>query len=1153
MSQSASVLGIEANTSQRHAADPAASVWVSASAGTGKTKVLTDRVLSLLVTGSEPQKLLCLTFTRAAAAEMETRVAGRLGAWTMLDDDVLVADLSDLLGYTPDAVQLRTARQLFAKVLDTPGGMNIQTIHAFCQSVLRRFPLEAGMAPHFRLMDERDADEMLVQAREVVLAQARTGGDDTLAAALAEVTRHLHELAFPTLLASLTADRGRLRRLLDSHGGVDPLIEVIFEHLGVAPGTTPEALLVEASDPTSYDQIGLKLAAEALMNSSDRDAERGRMIDAWTLPVATSAPDFDSYAGVYLTAKRHSGSIEIRKTLMTKKTAEAFPGSLQVLEVEAARIARTLLTVRAATTANSTAALLRFAEALLDSYQRQKEDRALIDYDDLILETAHLLKRPGVAPWVLFKLDGGIDHILIDEAQDTSPEQWRVVEALADEFFAGEGTQENSRTVFAVGDVKQSIYSFQGADPKSFQAMRDEFAARIPAAHGQWREVDLNVSFRSTLAVLSAVDGVFAASAAADGVTLDGSVIEHYANRDGDGGIVEIWPAVEPREIDAPIAWKPPVERIQGDSPPVRLAQLIAGRIKRMVGLEMLEAKGRPVRPGDIMILVRRRGPIVEELVRALKNQDIAVAGVDRMVLTEQIAVMDLIALGRVLLLPEDELTLATVLKGPIIGLSEEQLFDLAHGREGRLWQALSGHRGQSSPFGDAHGLLSELLALADRMPPFELFSEILGARGGRQKLLARLGADAEDPISEFLDLALSFEDSHTPTLEGFLYWMESGGVEVKRDLEQASQDAVRVMTVHGAKGLQAPIIFLPDTLQTPTRLPPLLWPSDGGGEDQAILWPPRRAHYEAVAEAERTKLVDDRDREYRRLLYVAMTRAEDRLYICGWQTKKAAPDGCWYQLIEDGLRPLAEEVDDPYLAEAGETAGSQILRLVSPQITPVDHQADDAYFETAGLPGWATAPPPDEPAPPTPLAPSQPSEPDPAVMSPLSGDDGYRFRRGNIIHALLQSLPDLNPAAWDAAARRYLASEVHDLAQVAQEEIAAETLAVLNHPDHQRLFGPGSKAEVPLVGQVNGQVISAQIDRLMVGDSDVTIVDYKTNRPPPADSANVPLAYLRQMAAYRAALSAVYPGRAIHCLLLWTDGPSIMALDQALLEGHAP
>lgn len=1145
------------NVSQRGAADPSASVWVSASAGTGKTKILTDRVLSLMLTGTPPQRILCLTFTKAAAAEMSMRLAAQLGAWAAADAAALEKQLYAVLGRAAEPEERSLARQLFARVLDTPGGMNIQTIHAFCQSVLGRFPLEAGIAPHFAVLDERDAEELLAAAREEVLSAAGGEAGD-VAGALAEVTAHVHEKEFAELMAAVASDRDRLARLIRARGSVDAAVAAIRAVLGLGAGESPESIVAAAAADGAFDALGLHDAVSALEAGSKTDRERGRTIADWlSAAPAERVETFAEYAAAFLTGK---DSPQVRKLLITKAAAEAVPGAEEILTGEAERLLAVEMRQRAAITAQATAALLTLSDALLERYRRLKEVRAVLDYDDLIARTGKLLESAGSASWVLYKLDGGIDHLLIDEAQDTSPEQWHIIRALSGEFFAGEGAQAERRTVFAVGDVKQSIFSFQGADPQQFLRNEDWFGERVRAAGGLWRPISMQTSFRSTRAVLAAVDAVFAAPAAAAGVALDGAPIVHQAYRKTDGGMVEVWPPLVPRESDAPSPWKPPIERIPGDSPELRLAHVVARRIAAMTGgEEMLASAGRPIRAGDIMVLVRRRTAFVEELVRTLKDLRVPVAGVDRMVLSEQMAVMDLIALGRFVLLPDDDLTLATVLKSPLIGFDDENLFTIAYHRPGSLWAALRARAEEVPAFAAAAAYLRKVMALADAMPPFEFFARVLGQLGGRRRLLARLGPDAEDPLAEFLDLAVGYERNHTASLQGFLQWLEAGEIEVKRDLEQsAGRDAVRVITVHGAKGLQAPIVFLPDTMSKPTRLAPLLWGEHGNGE--VLLWPPRRRYYEARCEQLRESARERQLEEYRRLMYVAMTRAADRLIVCGWQGRRAKAADCWYRLIRGGLLAAAEsgredveQVEDRFLAADPEADDARILRLTCAQESAPERQHPAPRREVEPLPEWASRPPPAEPQPPQPLVPSRPDE-QPPVRSPFGADAGARFKRGRIIHRLLQSLPELPPAARREAARAWLARPIHALDAKAQAEITEEVLAVLADPASAPAFAPGSRSEVPLTGVLpGGQVVSGQVDRLVVTDAAVSVIDYKTDRPPPASPADVPPVYLRQMACYRALLAAMYPDRPVRCWLLWTDGPRLMPLEEAILDPHAP
>jgi ATP-dependent helicase/nuclease subunit A len=1150
---------------QRAAADPTASVWVSASAGSGKTKVLTDRVLSLLLQGVGPERILCLTFTKAAAAEMAVRINQQAAAaemavrinqqlskWATAGEAELLELLQELTGKPPAEETARLARQLFARVLDVPGGLKIQTIHAFCQSLLGRFPIEAGLAPHFEVIDERSAAELMDSARDEVLR--RCGADGELGLALATVSEHVNEVRFGELMGELARERHRLERFLDGRGGLDTAVLAIRTELGLSPEDTDENILARAVPDEAFDAKALREAVEVLLASGNKgDQDRGGRIADWLrLDGAGRAAGFDDYASTFLTA---GGSV--RATLATKPIRDEYPEVPEALAEEAARVLAIQDLRNALVTADATAALMRLGEALLQVYDESKRSLARLDYEDLILKTADLLNRPGVAPWVLFKLDGGIDHILIDEAQDTSPQQWSVVAKLADEFFAGEGARTDAiRTVFAVGDTKQSIFSFQHADPEEFRRMREHFAARVVDGGGTWRPVELDISFRSSESVLAAVDSVFANPQAGGGVVEPGAMLAHYAFREGHAGRVEVWPPVGLRETEEEeTAWSAPVARQAGDDPAVRLALVLAARIDGWIGKERLEARGRPVRAGDIMVLVRTRTGFVDALVRALKDQGVPVSGLDRMVLTQQIAVMDLIALGRFLLLPTDDLTLATVLKCPLLGFDDDDLFHLAWNRgEKSLWQRLLEEAASDPRYAAARTWLAELLNRVDYVRPYELYAEILSSptttrENGRQRMLARLGPDAEDPIDEFLNLAFAHERGHASSLESFLHWIEAGEATVKRDLEQSGRDEVRIMTVHGSKGLQAPIVIMPDTASKPRVSPAMLWKGD------MPLWPPRSEYRDSVCEQVLDGLKRRTAEEYRRLLYVAMTRAEDRLYVCSHEGKRSAPEDSWYRLIAGGLSEVAEETDFDFRKPRGQGWSGRGVVLANPQRA----EPEDRSRTAAAGPGreemedWMLRAAPPEPTPPRPLAPSRPRDSEPPVLSPLGEDSGRRFQRGLVIHRLLEILPDLVPENRRAAAMQFLSRPVQGLDVAATAQILDEVMAVIDDPDFGPIFAPGSRAEVPIAGLVEGpdgpEAVSGQIDRLAVTAESVLIVDYKSNRPPPRRVEDVPEIYWRQMAAYRAVIGKIWPDKEIRCALLWTDGPRLMELGGLRLD----
>jgi len=1133
------------------AVDPTQSVWVSANAGTGKTHVLIERILRLLLAGTPARRILALTFTKAAAAEVATRLSRRLGGWAAIGDAALAKDLRKLLHHPPTADQLATARKLFAATLETPDGLNVRTIHSFAESLLGRFPLEAEVPPHFAVIDERRAAEIRSEAQSRILADAASGST-----AIGEAMAHLAGIVtaedFYKLMADLDRLRGRLRRELKNRGGLDGLIARLRRRQGIADGDTAATLTAAAARDGAFDAAGLARAADALDEGSAGDRKRAAEIRRWLKMDAVRRGDafVGDYAPIFMTNDRKP-----RANIITKKARENDPEAAEILRAEQARVAAVMDKLKSVVVAEATAAMFAVGAAMVEAYDAVKRACALRDYDDLIDDAGRLLATDGGVGWVHYKLDGGIDHVLVDEAQDTSPGQWRVVERLAGDFFSGRGAGDDDRpgprTVFAVGDEKQSIFSFQGADPAVFGRMRDHFRQQLAGVGGRLQEIELERSHRSAAAVLRVVDRVFENPTARDGLSFGGSPIVHHTERAGQAGLVELWPTLKPDDTPDPRPWDWPFDRATPASPRVRLADKIAATIKGwLVDKEILESAGRPIEPGDIMILVRARGSFADQMVKALERRDIPVAGRDRLKLLDHIAVMDLVAAGRFALLPDDDLNTAAVLKGPFADLDETALFELAYQRQTTLWETLRARAGKRPELATAEATLSEWLKRADFTPPFEFYSRLLGRDGGRRRLFARLGAEAAEPVEGFLAQALDFERDHQPSLQAFLHWLELGNTEIKREMERG-RDQVRVLTVHGAKGLEAGIVFLPDTCSLPPSGldPHIHWGGDGGDGD-FVLWRPAKPDEDAVAAELHRRARAEIEREHRRLLYVAMTRARDRLYVCGFENKRGRDPGCWYDLIEPAVRASGVETTP--------ASGDMVVRVVESQTAPPDGRAARAATaEVKPSPAWVLVDPAPEPEPAKPLAPTRPIEDEPPVSSPLGRDDGERFKRGLIVHRLLQSLPDVAPDRREAAARAFVARPALALAKDARDEIVAETLAVLDHPDFAHLFRPGSLAEVPIAGVVgvagNARAISGQVDRLVVGDDTVTVVDFKTNRPPLEREDDVAPAYLRQMAAYRRALATIYPGRAVEAVLVWTAGPRLMRLSPRILDAHSP
>ena len=1111
----------DATERQVQAAAPADSTWLSANAGSGKTRVLTDRVARLLLAGTEPQKVLCLTYTKAAASEMQNRLLGKLGRWAMLPDTDLRAALQDLgADATVSAQHLAEARRLFAKAIETPGGLKIQTIHAFCAGLLRRFPLEAGVPHGFAEMDDRAGVLMRAEVVEdmaaggdiaAVDALARHFSGDDLRAFLAELGRN--SAAFTPPLGA--EDVHAMFRLPRAYAESDLLAEVFLDgEQELIAALVPILQAKGASD----EKAGNRLAR---LDLAHPDSSTCASLERIFLTRARAAEPFSAKIGSFPTKPTREGP-----------AAPLIP-ALEALmaRVEAARPRRVALAA-----AERTMALHRFATAWLPRYHARKAARGWLDFDDLIARAADLLSNPAVAQWVLFRLDGGIDHILVDEAQDTSPGQWQVIAALAAEFTAGAGARDGARTLFVVGDAKQSIYSFQGADLAEFETKRAEFATRFAASGKPMQSLELAHSFRSSPAILQLVD-----------LTFDervyrglGGAARHIAYHGALPGRVDLW-RPEPKPAQDEVGdWRDPLDLRGVRHEAVVLAQTIAAEIRRMIdaGTRIpdagAEGGARRLTEGDILVLVQRRSALFAETIRACKAAGLAVAGADRLKLGAELAVRDITALLAFLATPEDDLSLAAVLRSPLFGWTEAQLFALAQPRNGYLWEALREQAGHTETL----AILHDLRDATDFLRPYELIERLLGRYDGRQRLLARLGPEAEDGIDELLSQALAYEASEVPSLTGFLGWLAADDIDVKRSPGAAGK-AIRVMTVHGAKGLEAPVVILPDTgTRSLNHKGELLKLPQGAAWNTGVDDSPPEI------EAARQAMLERQRDERLRLLYVAMTRAEKWLIVCAAGEVGTGTDS-WYSLVLDAMKKAGAETVSLSPDTASPLAEAQRLSF---GVWPADAAPETAPpAPPEPLPAWAERPAPRQPAPPAPLSPS-----DLGGAKALPGEAGAEEeaakRRGRDLHLLLQHLPDWPAAEWPQVARNLL-PQIGENAEIEPLFVAARR--VRDIPALAPWFGADALAEVEFsaaLPELGGARVHGAFDRLLITPDAVRLLDFKSNATVPQSPEQVPEGILRQMGAYAAALAQIYPARAVETVIVWTETGQIMPLPPALI-----
>ncbi len=1139
---------------QAAASDPSSSAWVSANAGSGKTFVLSRRVIRLLLAGTDPGRILCLTFTKAAAAEMASRVFATLATWTKLNNADLAQELAALEGRLPDARLLAEARRLFARALETPGGLKIQTIHAFCERLLHQFPFEANVAGHFEVLDERDARVLTEEARRTMLARAATVPHGVLGQALETVLSLVSDMTHEESIAEFIDKRDQLAGWIAAAGNLDRAIADLRRSLGLKRDDTAARFRAAIVTESAFSRSDIARLVDLMRAGKNTDIAAAERL----APFLDASDEAGRAAALVDFFTKANGDLRIAEKIVTKTVKDSWDGLGDRLATESARLGELIDRVAAVACCESTAAMLHLADAAIGEYGRLKQRRGVLDFEDLVVKTVTLLSRSDAARWVQYKLDRGLDHILVDEAQDTSPRQWQVIRALVEDFFAGAGATDTLRTIFAVGDEKQSIFSFQGAVPAWFSRIQRELGGVARDGARAWSDLELHLSFRSVPVVLEAVDAVFKNPAAHAGLSAEAKAPVHEARRKSEPGRVTIWPAIAPPEKPQPEDWATPLDTLGEDSPEVQLAKRIAGTIRgwldRGATLDSPDSDGkkRPIRAGGILILTRSRGALTDAINRALKSATVPIAGADRLRLTEHIAVMDLMALGRVVLLPEDDLSLAALLKSPLIGLDEEALFDLAYGRKGSLWDALGSAAATRDDFGEARRRIEEWRAIADKRDPHAFYARILGPGQGRAAFLCRLGLEAEDVLDEFLAQTLAYEQANVATLEGFLDWLVEGETEIKRDAETL-RDEVRVMTVHGAKGLEADVVFLVDNGTMPSMAihdPRLLSLSDDGDSlnPGPFVWMrSSRQMPQAVkdrVERERAKATE----EYRRLLYVGMTRARDRLYIVGLAKRPPDPDTRWHALVSRALAAEAKEI---------RAADGALLALEwrPPEVPSTDIGRKVESDTSVAPPDWATRNAPPPPPEPEHLTPSTAFDEENAVL-PTAGGSAAReaaLVRGRLIHRLLESLPAIGAHEREAIGGAYLAAFAGAMDGAGRDALLQEVLAVMEDPAFAPVFTEGSRAEVEIAGRVkraSGEAaVSGRVDRLAVTGTQVLIVDYKTNRPAPQTLVDVPDAYVTQLALYRTILRRLYPGRAVKAALLWTDRPALMEIPAAALD----
>ncbi len=1082
-----------------NAINPNFSVWVNASAGTGKTKILIDRVLRLLL--ENKRNILCLTFTNAAANEMENRIHSILSKWAICSDSVLAADLEQLdffpmssqcvtlgsqhpylssqcvtLGSRKNKDYLTRARRLFSELENL--GLTIQTIHAFCYKLISSFPIEAGIAPNCTLSECKELHSIIFNK---VLHNETVQDDINLIATEIDENK-LRDLLY-TLCVKRSASANDSKYIKDKLSAPD-----------------------EIHDLQSETIEHVERLAEILSEGSKRDQSYSEILYSTVIPAGiqkkrTSVTRWndtkvENLAKVFLKSESHEK--KSISSIATKSILEKFKDAEQIIESVQNVVFTHIRDMNSYQIFKRTSSLLGVFKVYVDLYNSEKSKNALLDYNDIINLATNLLSNPNYKDWILFNLDQKIDHILVDEAQDNSISQWKIITNLCDEFFAG---NDEKRTLFVVGDVKQSIYRFQGANPHLFNYMQQYFHTKTGGR--DWISCQLEKSFRSTPEVLMLVDRIFNNFRAE--ISFNDNEIKHVPHRENDQGYIEIWPALPRRKEKEQQALQIPLTCRENYIIADRLlAQTIANRIHNWLNEgRILVAKDRHIEPRDIMILVRQRNVLVDYIISELKKANVPVVGRDYFRIMDYIAVQDLIALAEFLLLQANDLALANALKSPLFNFTEDDLFNIAYDRkEHSLWERIQDYSVV------IYSELNYLINLSRIESPLALFTHIL--RTGKKKFAARLGLECFEVLDEFMNLVLQFEN---PSLQAFVQWIKENNPEIKNDM-QSERNAVRIMTIHKSKGLQAPIVFLVDTNTVPRNSESIIF---DGTEVPFWYGKNNNAYCDQV---KREKKLEDYN-EYLRLLYVALTRAEDELYIL---SKEPVQKGSWYDLITKYGEPYEKKQRDlqPIFKEKVE------VLCVNANYPYIYKKRD--YFDVPVI----SLPPA--------LAHSsvssqrvtlESSEKEGAEWIPVSATwmtDGYA--RGLIIHSILQYMPKIEKERRKNWVRKYLDNISED-----KDEIYSKILAF--NEKYGYLFDLEGKSEITLSGTIDGKSVLVRLDRLCITQDKAIIIDYKSHR-------NVSVSLLneikKQMLIYKTLVQEIYPNKQVECVVIWVEDLTIQS-----------
>ena len=1103
---------------------PITSSWVSANAGSGKTFNLINRVVRLLISGVAPSKILCITFTNSAAEEMKVRLLDRLAEWVTMESNELLFHIESLLetkftdGESRKLILLK-ARQLFAEVLEEQSSLRISTIHSLCETILRHFSVETGIPFDFKIINEieqRALIEELLQEFAVESNQAFIN--------INKIIKPSSEAALTDFTLEIISDQERLIK------------EDFFEYFPEFTEAVSEGEINNSNSQKLRSKISskvLKTLIEAFSTGGNESQIHGKMIeDSYS---SEQENFFEVMEKVFLTLEKKPRD---HKRFPDKKVLEKYPQIISTIK----KITDLILDIRRDCQTKDlylkTKKVKDFGKEVVSKYEKKKLEKNSLDFYDLLKKVKDLLCKDGMMSWVNFKIDATLNHLLVDECQDVSPIQWEIINRIAGEFFDNWAAVQESKSIFIVGDEKQTIYSFQGADPLTFTKVKSFYSKKLKSVGSNLIDLDLNKSYRSSPLILNYINKVFS-----DPNSLGVKVVKPHQGTKSLPGRVEIWPIDQKQKtiISPKVWWESVSETNSSDSKEI-FAERLAKEIRVILAEKFIPdensdcIKFRKVMPNDIMILFRSRSPLYYEIIEQLNRQHLPTQGADRIILNNDISIKDIISLLKFLDNPLDDLSLAEALKSPFFNISEAKLFEFAYNREESLWLSFLNNSSES----DIITEISNLLSQVDTLTTYELLEMILVENSGMEKLINRLGSEVYETVEAFLGYVSEFEDNNISSLASFLNWFSKNKLEIKRPPNKEGRQ-IKVMTIHASKGQESPIVILPDTLNHSIKMTQSKLVKS---KNSIFFKQEKLERCQKISEIERANLVEN-EFEENRLLYVALSRTKYWLII---SANGKTLEESWYQKCLLAYEQMSSEE----FTVSNEVSGQKMVleynwhresnkanHTIDPVIENINMGVKLKEIDVNKVEKEKLSP--------TSLKKIYPKPYSRTERINESLDKNMSLIRGNLIHSLFEKLSKVENSKRQIVAKNIAKIHFPELKENYVESAIAETLSVMRAKENKRFFSREARFEITIMGALEGiGKINGKIDCLLINDKEIEIVDFKTDRNPPKSVSEVSAAYIMQLGIYSSLIQRSFPDLPIFSYILWTKSNSIMPISRS-------